>query len=192
MRNGINLSASAGAVVLGEVLTAMGTEALLGPQANFAPSSVTFGHTLASRALIQIEASSTLDDLLFSSSLASSAASHADEVTIAEDAGELRLERHSLRILLCPRYTQAMTAVLGSLDATTIDAVQRLKTAASAVITPILDIISLFSVSTNGDLVGTLGAFRLSFAKRRFCRIFVALSLKEPLRLQVVQQRITL
>jgi phenylalanine ammonia-lyase len=64
-------------------------------------------------------------------------------------------------------HSQAMAAILGSLDATTtMDAVQRLKTATSATTTPILDVISLFSVSTNEDFVDALGAFRLSFAKR--------------------------
>ncbi|KAF8520821.1 L-Aspartase-like protein [Gautieria morchelliformis] len=352
---------SVGAVVLGEVLTAMGTEALLGTQANFAPFiSDVRPHPG------QIEASSTLHDLLISSSFASSAASHADQVTIAEDAGELRQDRYSLRTapqwigpliedvlsavrtveiecnsttdnplfdpstsqvhhggnfqalalttafektrlatyllakilfaqatevlnpafnrglspsvaatdpslnyhakgmdiamasyvselgwlasnvathvqsaemhnqsvnslalisgratlsalevlnmlmasylyILCQAldlralqkhynnalsrllseeltthlathvpntlmsslHAQAMAAILASLDATTtMDAVQRLKTAASATTTPILDVISSASVSTNGDLVDALGAFRLSFAKR--------------------------
>ena len=60
-----------------------------------------------------------------------------------------------------------MVAILASLDATTtMDAVPRLKAAASAATTPILDAISLTCSSTNGDLVGAIGSFRTSFAER--------------------------
>ncbi|KIJ51296.1 hypothetical protein M422DRAFT_26717 [Sphaerobolus stellatus SS14] len=99
--NGTSFSASVGgliayetvgAVILSEVLTAMGTEALLGTQANFAAFiSDVRPHPG------QIEASTTLFDLLSGSSLASPAAAHTDEVTIDEDAGELRQDRYPLR-----------------------------------------------------------------------------------------------
>ncbi|GJJ08484.1 hypothetical protein Clacol_002702 [Clathrus columnatus] len=101
MINGTSFSASVGsliayesvgAIILAEVCTALGTEALLGTQANFA-SFIAEARPHPG----QIEAAGVLFDLLKSSSLATPAEAHADEVTIDVDQGELRQDRYPIR-----------------------------------------------------------------------------------------------
>lgn len=101
MINGTSFSASlgsliayesVGAVVLAQVCTALGTEALLGTQANFASFIAEVRPHPG-----QLEAADVLFDLLQSSSFAVPAQAHADEVTINVDQGELRQDRYSIR-----------------------------------------------------------------------------------------------
>ncbi|VDC04879.1 unnamed protein product [Peniophora sp. CBMAI 1063] len=97
--NGTAFSAALGALVaydaahlalLAQVLTALGTEALLGVRANYAP----FIHEVARPHVGQIEAARTIWDLLEDSPLAFA---HEKDVSIDEDRGELRQDRYPLR-----------------------------------------------------------------------------------------------
>ncbi|KAJ7270052.1 phenylalanine ammonia-lyase [Mycena haematopus] len=97
--NGTAFSASVAALalndathlaMLAQVCTAMGTEVLLGERMNNAP----FIHAVARPHPGQVEAAQTIWDLLSGSKLAHG---HEEEVTIEEDAGELRQDRYPLR-----------------------------------------------------------------------------------------------
>ncbi|KAG8846048.1 hypothetical protein FRB96_002089 [Tulasnella sp. 330] len=74
-----------------QVLTAMGTEALIGTQGSHDP----FIHKVARPHPGQVEAADTIYNLLVGSKLAQ--LGHEEEVTIEEDAGTLRQDRYSLR-----------------------------------------------------------------------------------------------
>ncbi|KZV73970.1 phenylalanine ammonium lyase [Peniophora sp. CONT] len=97
--NGTAFSAALGALVahdaahlalLAQVLTALGTEALLGVRANYAP----FIHEVARPHPGQVEAARTIWDLLEDSPLSFG---HEKDVSIDEDRGELRQDRYPLR-----------------------------------------------------------------------------------------------
>ncbi|KAI0034707.1 phenylalanine ammonium lyase [Vararia minispora EC-137] len=120
--NGTAFSASVGALVLhdathlallAQVLTAMGTEALLGVRANYAP----FIHEVARPHPGQVEAARTIWDLLEDSPLAFG---HEKEAHISEDAGELRQDRYPLRT--APQFLgPQLEDIIAALNALTVE-----------------------------------------------------------------------
>ncbi|KAJ7153581.1 phenylalanine ammonia-lyase [Mycena crocata] len=87
---GLALNDAVHLAMLAQVCTAMGTEVLLGERGNYDP----FIHAVARPHPGQVEAASTIWDLLTGSKLAHT---HGEEVTIDEDQGELRQDRYPLR-----------------------------------------------------------------------------------------------
>jgi phenylalanine ammonia-lyase len=66
-------------------------------------------------------------------------------------------------------HSQILPAIIASLDATTtMDAIPRLETAASASTAPIVDFITSSTISSQvrGDIFGSIAAFRASFSRR--------------------------
>ncbi|KAA1470566.1 phenylalanine ammonia-lyase [Dentipellis sp. KUC8613] len=120
--NGTAFSASVAALalndavhlaLLAQVCTAMGTEALLGVRGNYAP----FIHAVARPHPGQVEAARTIWDLLEESQLA---LGDEKEVTIDEDAGELRQDRYPLRT--APQFLGPQVEdILAALDTITLE-----------------------------------------------------------------------
>ena len=81
-------------VLLAQVCTAMGTEALLGAQGSHAP----FLHATARHHPGQVEVASTVFDLLEGSTFAQ----NKEELLVGEDVGKLRQDRYALRT--SPRF----------------------------------------------------------------------------------------
>ncbi|KAG9053610.1 hypothetical protein FS842_007710 [Serendipita sp. 407] len=77
--------------VLAQVCTAMGTEALLGTRASYAP----FIHEVTRPHPGQIEVAKVITRVLDGSRLASAA--HEEEMTVEQDKGQLRQDRYALR-----------------------------------------------------------------------------------------------
>ncbi|TFY81682.1 hypothetical protein EWM64_g2326 [Hericium alpestre] len=120
--NGTAFSASVAALalndavhlaLLAQVCTAMGTEALQGVRGNYAP----FIHETARPHPGQVEAARTIWDLLEDSKMAHD---HEKEVTIDEDAGELRQDRYPLRT--APQFLgPQIEDILSALDTVTLE-----------------------------------------------------------------------
>ncbi|TFY63807.1 hypothetical protein EVG20_g6166 [Dentipellis fragilis] len=120
--NGTAFSASVAALalndavhlaLLAQVCTAMGTEALLGVRGNYAP----FIHAVARPHPGQVETAHTIWDLLEDSQLA---LGDEKEVTIDEDAGELRQDRYPLRT--APQFLGPQVEdILAALDTITLE-----------------------------------------------------------------------
>ncbi|KAI0057876.1 phenylalanine ammonia-lyase [Artomyces pyxidatus] len=120
--NGTAFSASVAALalhdavhlaLLAQVCTAMGTEALLGVRANYAP----FIHDIARPHPGQVEAARTIWDLLEGSQLAEG---HEKDVTIDQDQGELRQDRYPLRT--APQFLgPQIEDILSALNTVTIE-----------------------------------------------------------------------
>ncbi|KAH9036146.1 phenylalanine ammonia-lyase [Lactarius pseudohatsudake] len=99
--------------LLAQVCTAMATEALHGVRGNYDP----FIHEVARPHPGQVEAARTIWDLLRGSKLASG---HEKDVTIAEDQGELRQDRYTLRT--APQFLgPQIEDIISALNSVTIE-----------------------------------------------------------------------
>lgn len=99
--------------LLAQVCTAMATEALHGVRGNYDP----FIHEVARPHPGQVEAARTIWDLLMGSKLASG---HEKDVTIAEDQGELRQDRYTLRT--APQFLgPQIEDIISALNSVTIE-----------------------------------------------------------------------
>ncbi|KAI9441666.1 phenylalanine ammonia-lyase [Lactarius indigo] len=99
--------------LLAQVCTAMATEALHGVRGNYDP----FIHDVARPHPGQVEAARTIWDLLRGSKLASG---HEKDVTIADDKGELRQDRYTLRT--APQFLgPQIEDIISALNSVTIE-----------------------------------------------------------------------
>ena len=98
---------------MGQVLTAMGVEALIGTRGSFDE----FIHDVARPHPGQIEAARNIWDLLDGSKFATT---HEEEVNLEQDAGILRQDRYSLRT--APQFLgPQIEDLLSALDTITIE-----------------------------------------------------------------------